>query len=306
MSDLASMADYYYGVSKAARDDSRRRKNIAAGAGGGAVALGLAGGGIPGAHASRIAVDLERAKGVRQKVNTGRKVFAAGIFGGRHNAHDTAMKFTDEMNPNTHAGRGKYKLFRRAGVKGVVGAEKQVLGHLRIGQRGSNALLLGGAGAVAYGATRRNKKVEKADKRDVREAVGGLGAGTAAGALGIGTVLNRQGKKWLGESVRDFEEARHLTPRMGGAKVTRTKLGSLKTVRAETKMKDATPAMLRGVSSRDAARAAELRGRAGQAAYFGRQYKLNANAMRRYVAPAGVAAAAWGLSGRRDKKKRSR
>jgi hypothetical protein len=306
VSELADLAESLYPVSKASRDDSRRRKNIAVGAGGGSIALGLAGGGIPGMHADRIAVDMERAKGVKQKVRTGGRVFRAGIFGGRHNAHDTAMKFTDEMNPNSHAGRGKYKLFRRAGVQGVRGAEKQVLGHLRIGQHGSNALLIGGAGAVAYGATRRNKKVEKADRRDVREAVGGLGAGTAVGSLGIGTVLNRQGKKWLSEAERDYAEAQHLTPRMGGSKTTHTKLGSPKTVRAEMKLKDVTPRMLRGVSRADAARAGALRGRAGQAAYFGRQYKLNANALRRYVAPAGVAAAAWGLSDRGRKKKRSR
>lgn len=298
MSDLSDLANYYYGVSKADDERTRHRKNVAIGAGSGAAALGLVGGGVPGMKSDRIPIDIENAKGAKNKVKMAARVGRGGIFGARDNMHSTAMGFSPKMNPDSFSGKSRYQKFRNSGIHGLRHAEDRVIGHLRVGKKGSNALLLGGAGAVAYGASRR-RKVEKASREDYRSRAVGLGAGAAVGGAGVGTLLSHQGNNWLHEAKRDLDAAQRLTPKAGGATVTRTRRGKLKTVRATTKMKDITPEMLEGVSLDDAKKAGRLRGAAGQAGYFGHQYKINAKVLRRGVAPAGLGLAAWGAAGKK-------
>lgn len=291
MSSLAELA----GSVRKADDKKSRRRNYAVGGGTAAAGLGLVGGGIPGAKVNRLPIDMLRAKGAKKKTTEGARALRGGIFGARVNMHGVAMYDSPKMQYRTYPGKSAEQTFRRHAVKGLRAEEEKVIRHMKLGRKGSNALLLGGLGAAGYGLARN--RFEKAEGRPHKQRAVGLGGGMVVGGLGASALLNQQGNKWLKSAKRDYDEAARLTPKVGGAAVTRTRSGRLATVKAQVKQADVKPSMLQGASEEAIKRSGMLRGRAGQSGYFGNVYRTNAKVMRRGVVPAGL----WLMAANRKK-----
>lgn len=287
---------------------------VAIGAGGTAAGLGLIGGGIPGAKANRLTADVAQAKW-RSKPRTFSQAWRSGIFGYRQNAHHTLRELNPKMDPKQVKGTGNVKTYGVGRVEGARAAEKKIISHMRSGKLASNALLLGGAGTVAYGMSNKSKmfrrdkdKVKKSDnnrnKRDAAIAGGGIATGGAA--LGLGRFTGKESQKWLGEANEGFAAAQRMAPGLKGAKVTTDSKGKLRSVRAEIKNEDVTQGMLRGVHPETAKEAGRLRGRATQAGYFGHVYGAHSRFLNRKVAPLAFGTAAIGGAGlySRNRKRR--
>ena len=183
-------------VGKRSNDQSERNQASAMRAGGaGAAAIGLVGGGIPGAREpdgnkvwllrgktkKQRAIDprlsaekspLHR-KNVVHNVKTVGSLPRAGILGFRANVHDGAVRDFKNKPPT----RDKAELGRRAGW---LDAEKRVTRGMRIARRATYPLTIGGAGVAVAGHRRLQEPV---GKREVRER--GAAAGAGGAALGV-------------------------------------------------------------------------------------------------------------------------
>jgi hypothetical protein len=279
-------------LSQVGKSDDRR-KAAATGVGAVGVAAGLAGGGVPGTKATRIAVDYMSGP-VKHRPGNLVRARRAGAFGQRVTGHTIHrdVNLTPEGIERRIPGSGKAAEFRRASEAGKVAPEDTIIRHLKVGRKVSHGLLGGGAGLVAYGALgRKRREVAKADDRRDTQLVAGGTAG-AAGSYAAGRVLRSEGRKWAKQAEGSFNEAARLVPALGEPTVKRSSSG-VDSVRG-AKAKQVTDEMLRGKSKQQVRRAGMLHGAGVNQSYFANTYGSMGKLMRRGVAPvsAGVAVGA--------------
>jgi hypothetical protein len=281
-----------------------KRKNAAVGAGAVGVGAGFLGGGVPGTKATRLTADVMRAPLHKKPVELAR-ARVAGAMGLRHTGHKILVDAVLKPKREAIKGTDATSNYLRGLHTGKIESEQKIIRHLNVGRVGSNALLAGGAGTLAYGLHRKKKKAEVAkrdtDRRDA--ALVGGGGSLAAGSTAVGLGLKHQGRKWSSHSSASLTEAGKIVPEAGAHKVRRTWHG-VPSVSPTMPGKNINEGVLHGKTGAQAERLGHLRGQAGQAKYFANVYGQFGGALRRGVAPAGLAAAAVGGASLHKKKQR--
>jgi hypothetical protein len=259
---------------KAARRDHTASDAAITAAGATTTGIGLVGGGIPGVRGSDALLEgTIHARGVR---GAAAHVAAArgGIFGSRAVTHaGYQRKFSGDERYYRAKPANRAQMYERGKTAGKVEPEARIIRHLKRGRAGSVAATLGGAALTGYGVHRLRSSAVRKDRRGSQQYFGALtGAGLTAGtAAHVGSkVLGRQAKKWGEEYQRTTRESRKLVkdPRNLERKVTRS----------------------------TAYEAGHLRGAAGQAGHFAREYGTAAAGVKAIRNPA-LTVAALGAAG---------
>ena len=282
---------------------------------------GLVGGGIPGTKPNSQSwgqrPTSRRKWPMSQHVRTATK---GGIFGYRADAHEQYMKQEKSRLPNWKA-HSRTNNFERGVVQGKLGAERQVVRHMKRGRVGANIALGAGAGMVGAGLYQRNKnkKVSKAQRDDYKADVAlATGGSMAAAGYGGGLALDAQGRKWARRSAASLDRAKKLAPRTGGYDVKyRPESPIVRQMRGKNNSGPKTPTMFRGVpdvkahrstgdiqwngkealggkSRKIANKVGRLRGAATQQRYFANTYGATAHGVKK-LGKAGVVLGAAGL-----------
>jgi hypothetical protein len=300
----------------ATKKDRTASGSAIAGAGGVTAAAGLAGGGVPGVRSNRIMADVQQASGRRKKAGEATRAYRGGEFGYRTNAHQTFKTFG---LGGKREGESRVSHFKHGMKAGKLVSEDKIIPHLKVARRASNAALVGGAGAVAYGVHRaKSQRVAKADDRKLKQYSGAtLGAGATVAGLSAGgaRVAEHQGRKWSQQAVDDLEGARKIVPKMGGhvvnpfpKKVKNKRVPDIGPAKGNSLIQN-DERIMAGKSRAQAHAAGKLRGSAAQSRYFAGTYGSAAGIARKVrnpaLAVAGVGAGGLALTRKKDGVKKS-
>lgn len=307
----------YWGVehTEVSKKDAKKKDWSGAAVGGGTAAgtVGFIGGGIPGLKATRMLADVKNAKTRPSQAGNFGRAYGSGEFGYRHNAHHTFKTFG--LHSDLPKNATKAQAFAHGDKLGRQAAEAKVIPHLKVGQRASNALFVGGVTAAGAGAYKHHKDKPKtastvhkaAKKRDDfgANATAAGGATTAVIGTGLGGVLSHQGKKWHRSAADSYAQSEKLNPKMGGFDVRQTKHSvpdAKPHLRTETIAGD-HDRIFTGKTRAHAEAAGRLRGEASQARYFAKTYGRFAKVSRQ-VGAAGAVVGAGGLAAKHYEIKR--
>lgn len=250
-----------------------------AGAGATAAGVGAIAGGVPGKEADLSRINFGKPKNakdlVRSKAEVGRQMGRSGILGFRSKVHQGGLygfnqaKTKDEWSGPAKDAKTAFKHGRNAGK---IDPEVRVLRHMAGGRKASNAVALGGAGAVAYGLGKEKKTVKKAwSEKKKGEALQGAGASGAAISAGGGALLSSQKRKWAKEASRNIDDAGKIAPNTAGRRKGRTP-GRRTMDPSVTDGAIVRNKLLNGVNVEGARKVGELRGNAAQARHFSHVY----------------------------------
>lgn len=321
--------------SKKKKDDHHVATGSATAAVGGVTAAGgLTAGGIPRAKVDSIKLEhLTKNPEVRQGPR-GKRMRAAlrnapratrgaagGMGGFRESAH---YIFESSHGAKAHEiaqGRpiselSKPEAFQHGLHEGKRIPERTIMRQMKNLRRGGHAALAGGAGLTYAGVQHARgkplipekvkEKVRKDDRnrRRVEAASGtalGLGASGVATSHVGGKVFASQSRKWKERAHRSLTQAGDIAPRTGGAetKMVNVHGRDVELPKIQDKKIRNDPRILAGRSKEQAHLVGQLRGEAGQQAYFGEVHGVHAKYARRLKKPslklAGAGAA--GLAG---------
>jgi hypothetical protein len=272
--------------------NKRRDKNhdatgsALAGAGSVTAATGLVGGGIPGFKSDSDTIKNLRQGSWKQRTGAAMSSGRGGVFGYRVDAHQGAKdRFENDEKYFRDKPAGRTDSFMRGRTAGKIKPEADIIRHLKLGRRLSNAALVGGVAATAAGVKHaENKKVSKSED-DVKRYHGALlGAGGTASVISIGgeKILRRQGKKWSDREAGSLRDAAKIVPNLKPHMSDNEARSNAKTFAGKSKAK--------------AEEAGRLRGAAAQERYFAHVYNHTAKMAHRARYPA-LAAAAVGAGG---------
>lgn len=277
------------------------------GAGATTAGVGAIAGGVPGVKSNtgeimRRVAERKKAKtvgesapkyGAKNNAKVAAQAGRGGILGFRVSNHEAGtygfkQKATmGEWYPSNEPA----KAFKQGRDKGKVAPEEKIIRQMKGGRKVANAALIGGVGAMGYGAykSRQNRpgKIGKRDDRKrndrARNASGAaVGAGGAAFgvAQGAGSLLGNQEKKWYRVRNDSNAAAARLAPNTKGKNDLDIARGGKK--------------VFEGVSADNARKAGVHRGTAIQANHFAHVYGGTGKVVRSVRTPAAALAGAGG------------
>lgn len=282
------MSKSAFGVEHPTLISKRRKENrditgsTIAGAGGTAAGVGLLGGGIPGVKSNADTIKNLHSGSAAQRIGAAMSSGRGGVFGYRTDAHVKALKrFENDVNYYKDKPATRPEMFMRGRTAGKIAPEKQIIRHMKTGRRASNALLVGGLGATAYGVKRvkDKKKIAKSqsDTDRYHGAMLGVGSAGAVSGFGLKRILSSQGKKWAQRADANAAQANKLVPNLSPTMSTDDAFEDGKRV-------------FSGKNKKIAEEAGRLRGHATQQRYFSRVYRSTGKiAGKAGMASAGVA-----------------
>lgn len=280
------------------RQKSAAQGAAIAAAGGVTAGTGLAAGGVPGGKSDFSAImDLKKpekkgVKGAVKAVKDNRhvaRVAPGGILGFRSSAHRGGLYGfgLQRLEDKTKPAKTAHEAFFQGRNAGKIKPEKQILRHMSRGKKAAGAALIGGAGAMGYGARQARDSVNKSERSDkYNGALLGGGAATAGVSHGASSLLGSQKKKWEGRAIVHTDAAGTLVPKIAGRKGN-----SMYPAISDGEIKR-NPQLLEGTKKKTARKAGALRGAAVQERHFAEVYGSTQKVVRRGRTPGLIAAAA--------------
>lgn len=305
------------------KKDTRTRRNVEgsaiAGAGATGAGLGLLAGGIPGAKADSKPI-FHLKPGIKGHLPAV-KAAPGGILGFRADVHQggTAHFRAEEGRHAQQPVKDAKDAFYRGHNSGKIEPELKVMRGMAQGRGAANALLVGGAGATAYGLHRR-KSVSKSKhgSDSYNAALAGAGTTGAVAAHAVPKFLDAKKRNYEASASRNVDEAGKLVPSLAGRHGVKMNLKQQHKFKVKNGHEGKefgdipwpkspnpivsdgdigrNPSLLHGVSHETAAKVGALRGAATQDRHFAHVLGNTAKATRAFRAPAAVAGVA-GLGG---------